>query len=284
VLNVQGTVNLGGAELAVQPTFVASVTGAHQFVIIDNDGSDAIQGTFAGLSEGAQFGVVARNVLQEQTQIYRISYHANNGNDVGLAYVTTATKAENLHLTPAAINEGQTTTLTGHLTDPDSGDFLTLTIDWGDGRTETHHPGIENFQFAHRYVNNPPGQPHGAYTVHLTWFDQHGAGNSRDLFVTVHNVPPTIVLPGDVTLGLNGLLVVAGHFTDPGVNDGWTATVDYGDGSGVQPLNLNPAQRFLLQHCYERPGTYRVTATITDNDGESTMVTLLVHFDVLSHP
>ena len=83
----------------------------------------------------------------------------------------------------------------------------------------------------------------------------------------------------------SGLLVVAGHFSDPGVNDRWTATVNYGDGTGVQPLRLNPAQHFLLQHRYQRPGTYRVTVTITDDDGESTTVTLLVHAAALPrHP
>jgi hypothetical protein len=61
-------------------------------------------------------------------------------------------------------------------------------------------------------------------------------------------------------------------------NDRWTATVDYADGTGVQPLNFNPAERFLLQHRYERPGTYRVTVTITDDDGESGTITLLVHY------
>jgi hypothetical protein len=161
----------------------------HQVVIIDNDGTDAVQGTFAGLPEGAQVSAIASSVVNgqtvKQTQFYTISYHANDGNDVGLAYVTTATAVANLQVTPTTIHEGQQVRLTGHLTDPDVGDFLTLTIDWGDGRSETHHPGIEDFDFAHRYAGNPPGRPQGTYTVHVTWFDQHGAGNSRDLTVTV---------------------------------------------------------------------------------------------------
>jgi hypothetical protein len=230
---ILGVVQVTGTSLTVQLTndcdgaviADAILLDSHQVVIVDNDGTDPISNTFAGLPEGTRFSVVATRGTQQQTQFYTISYHANDGNDVGLAYVTTGTAAQNLQITPASINEGQQATLSGHLTDPDSGDFLTLTINWGDGHTETHHPGTADFQFMHRYANNPPGQPHGAYTVHLTWFDQHGAGNSRDLFVTVNNVAPTIVLPAEVSVGPSRLLVVASYFTDPGVNDHWTATV-----------------------------------------------------------
>jgi hypothetical protein len=184
-----------------------------------------------------------------------------------------------LLISPATINEGDKATITGHLTDPDAGDFLTLTITWGDGATETHHPGTADFAFTHRYLNNPAGQPHGAYTVHLTWFDQHNAGNSRDLAVTVHNVAPTISLPTQVAVQGGGMLTVPGYFTDPGVLDHWTATVDFGDGTGVQTLKLNPAGRFLLQHRYERPGTYHVTVNVTDDDREFGLATMLVRVD-----
>ncbi|MBI3361696.1 MAG: hypothetical protein HY023_11370, partial [Chloroflexi bacterium] len=218
----------------------------------------------------------------QQTQQYTISYKANDGNDVSLAYITTATAAQDLLLSPASINEGQKVSLTGHLTDPDVGDFLTLTIDWGDGAAETQHPGTANFAFDHRYLDNPPGQPHGAYTVHLHWFDQHGAGNTRDLSVTVHNVAPMLFLPAEVDVHAGGLLDLPGYFTDPGVQDRWTATVDYGAGAGAQTLDFNPAKRFRLQHRYEQPGIYQVSVTITDSDGELDTLTLLVRVDAVN--
>ncbi len=57
-----------------------------------------------------------------------------------------------------------------------------------------------------------------------------------------------------------------GSFIDPGA-DTWTATVDYGDGSGVQPLALNADKTFSLSHVYGVSGTYSITVTVNDGDG-----------------
>src|SRR5262249_27088158 len=118
--DILGVVQVTGNSLTVRLTndcdravlADAILPQPHQMVIIDNDGTDAVQGTFAGLAaDGTQFGVIATNGTQVQNQIYTISYHANDGNDVGLAFVTVATAAEHLQITPASINEGQKVTL-----------------------------------------------------------------------------------------------------------------------------------------------------------------------------
>jgi PKD repeat protein len=57
----------------------------------------------------------------------------------------------------------------------------------------------------------------------------------------------------------------AGSFADPGP-DSWTATVDYGDGSGAQPLALD-GKSFSLSHTYAAAGSYTVTVTVTDDGG-----------------
>jgi autotransporter-associated beta strand protein len=76
-VNVTGTVNLGGATLSVTLGFVPAAGTV--FTIVNNDGADAVTGTFAGLAEGATFTVGG-------TQ-FRISYVGSN--DVTLTAVET---------------------------------------------------------------------------------------------------------------------------------------------------------------------------------------------------
>ena len=76
-----------------------------------------------------------------------------------------------------------------------------------------------------------------------------------------------------VNVGPDGSLIVGqtlsrvGSFTDPSDFDSWTATVDYGDGTGLRPLALNPDNSFAPVHTYARPGQFRVMVTVRDVDG-----------------
>ena len=62
------------------------------------------------------------------------------------------------------------------------------------------------------------------------------------------------------------VFTASGYFTDPD-STSWTATVDYGDGSGVQPLALNSNKTFTLSHIYADDGAYTVRVNVTDNPG-----------------
>jgi hypothetical protein len=76
-LNVTGTVNLGSATtlaISLWGSFQPAVNDA--FVIINNDGADAVSGTFSGLADGAKV------TLGGYT--YQINYDAGDGNDVVL--------------------------------------------------------------------------------------------------------------------------------------------------------------------------------------------------------
>src|SRR5262249_53774278 len=153
-------------------------------------------------------------------------------------------------ISPDGIKEGNQVTLHGALTDPNPGDVLTLRVDWGDGAAQTFTDlGTRPFHVTHAYADNsPPGSP---YLVRVEWFDQHGDGNFRKLFVTVNNVPPRVVLGGAAVARTDEALYHTGRVIDPGA-DTWIAAVDYGDGSGRQPLAVQPDRTLLFTHLYRR--------------------------------
>ena len=78
VLNVHGTVDLGGASLDLSLINGFSPT-TQSFVIVENDGNDAVTGIFAGAAEGATIAMGGRS--------FSISYHGGDGNDVALTAI-----------------------------------------------------------------------------------------------------------------------------------------------------------------------------------------------------
>ena len=160
----------------------------------------------------------------------------------------------------ASVNEGALFTRSGSFTDPDS-DTWTGTVSYGDGS------GVQpltlnadkTFDLSHTYADNGP------FTVTVTVNDGSVSG-SDSFLVTVQNVDPVVDAGPDKTIPPGGTFSSSGSFVDPGA-DTWTATVDYGDGSGVQPLALNADKTFALSHVYASAGVFTVTVTVTDDDG-----------------
>lgn len=83
--------------------------------------------------------------------------------------------------------------------------------------------------------------------------------------VEILNVAPSVDAGGDVSLNVGETLVRTGQFVDPGP-DQWTGTVDWGQGSGPEPLALTGTS-FDLSHPYPAPGSFQVVVEITDDDG-----------------
>ncbi|NOX55975.1 MAG: tandem-95 repeat protein, partial [Planctomycetes bacterium] len=107
-------------------------------------------------------------------------------------------------------------------------------------------------------------------TVRAT--DPGGQYVEDTFLVTVNavNDAPVVNIPkGYYATDEGQMFAVSGSFVDVDTNDTWTATVDYGDGSGVQALSLNPDKTFQLSHRYADEGTYWLTVNITDGSGET---------------
>ncbi|MFO0909074.1 MAG: autotransporter-associated beta strand repeat-containing protein [Isosphaeraceae bacterium] len=171
-LKILGTVNLNGAKLFI---LSGSTAVGDTFRIIDNDGTDAVVGTFNGLAEGATYTDVIDPDLGLSLK-YRVSYRGGDGNDVVLTRTNTTSALRERNVT-AQVETGQVATLAGRILEPDFGDEFHLRVDWGDGSP------VENFVFApgtptvalkHVYVNNDPTKVGGLpRTVSLAWTDQH---------------------------------------------------------------------------------------------------------------
>ena len=82
-LNVTGSVNLNNAALAPIPWNGFQAAVGDTFVIIKNDGSDPVNGTFLNLPEGAVFA--------DQLGIpFQITYLGGDGNDVAITRIAPA--------------------------------------------------------------------------------------------------------------------------------------------------------------------------------------------------
>ncbi len=162
----------------------------------------------------------------------------------------------------ASIAEAGSYSSVGSFADPGS-DQWTATVNYGDGSGDQPLAlaADKSFALSHVYADN------GSYevTVRVTESGADAAVGSASTTVTVSNVAPTVATFAGATILRGEQYSAAGSFTDPGA-DTWTATVNYGDGSGVIPLALT-GKTFQLSHTYVVAGSFTVSAQVTDKDG-----------------
>ncbi|MFN9373734.1 MAG: beta strand repeat-containing protein, partial [Planctomycetaceae bacterium] len=153
--------------------------------------------------------------------------------------------------------------------------LLTLQIDWGDGTIE---PGVlvpvagtngGTIANSHRYVDE------GSYTITLTLSD--GTSTIVDsLIASVANAAPAVgSLSGPAAAVRGQLVAYRVLFTDAGIADTQTASIDWGDGTSTPGTVAQAAGAGTVNgsHIYTATGIYTVTVTVTDNDGGATSQT-----------
>jgi arabinogalactan endo-1,4-beta-galactosidase len=91
------------------------------------------------------------------------------------------------------------------------------------------------------------------------------------------NLPPVVNAGPSAVILKGATFSSAGSFTDADAHLSFSATVDYGDGSGVQTLTLNADKTFSLSHSYAAVGEHEVTVSVTDDEGRTGIATTTVH-------
>jgi hypothetical protein len=168
-----------------------------------------------------------------------------------------------------SVNEGDSITLTAVGNDPEN-DALAYVWDLDDdGIFET--PG-QSVIFSAAGTDGP-----SIYIIRVQITDSTGFSAIDQTTVDMLNVAPVVDVGPDVTIQKGDVFLQSGSFIDPG-NDTWAATVDYGDGAGTQPLELD-GKTFELTHHYMEDGIYTVNVTVSDEDEIMGVDTLTVTVD-----
>ena len=93
-------------------------------------------------------------------------------------------------------------------------------------------------------------------------------GSDFEVVDTSSLVPgaPQVQAGRSMTVNEGAVFHGSGSFVDAD-STSWTATVNWGDGSGVLPLKLNADHTFVLAHCIRRVGGHTVTVCVRDDGG-----------------
>jgi hypothetical protein len=154
-------------------------------------------------------------------------------------------------------------TLSGAPDSVDQDPITSWTVNWGDGNTQQVNGNPTGL--THVYVDGP-----NSYTISAGATDADGTYSAGNVAVTVNNVAPTVA--ANNASGTEGqTLNFSGSFTDPGILDTHTATINWGDGTSSTGTvtETNGSGTVTGSHVYSDAGSYTITLTVTDNNGAS---------------
>ncbi len=162
---------------------------------------------------------------------------------------------------------------TVQFTDLSTGDLPPFTYEWDFNNDGIIDSTLANPAYA--YTDD------GLYTVTLKVTDASGFTDTaiKVDYISASNIAP-IINPG------NGQLVdqfepinISTNFTDPGILDTHTATIDWGDGHPPEPgivTEANGSGTVTGSHVYGEGGTYDISITVTDDSGSSAIAIMTV--------
>jgi len=223
---------------------------------LDNDGTYETEGDSPAFSAASLDGPDTRTVAVQ------VSDGELTMTDQATIEVRNVAPGVTISGAPDTTVEGTPVALTGSVNDPGSSD--TFTYGWSatnDGIATASGDG-ESFSFT------PDDAGHHIVILTVT-DDDGGTGTATVEFDVepVSNGAPVVALGDDTSLHRGETYSGVGSFSDPDA-DTWTASVDYGDGTGIQPLALNPDMTFTLNHTFTTAGAFSIQVCVSDDDGQ----------------
>jgi len=191
-----------------------------------------------------------------------------------------------LSVTP--IDEGETASLTGTISDASLLDSFTLEVTWGDTAVETFafSAGTTDFALTHQYDDDPAGTP-DEYTIGLKLTDDDindvdaPESATGSVVVAVSNLAPRYVDAGGpyvVDEGSAGTLTLFASATDPADNANLRFDWDLNSDGTYEYTNLASADLNLSWSDLKAklgiaggPATFQVSVRVDDQDGGVTV-------------
>jgi FG-GAP-like repeat len=276
---VNGSVTLAGT---LSTSFLNGFTPqvGDSFEIINNDGTDAVTGTFAGLPEGASFTLGGTT--------FSITYKGGTGNDVVLTAQSNVTVSLSGQAVLSSATEGTAIVSGTHVatfSDTNVGDTasgFTASINWGDGTTDTGAAvtivggnGSFTVEGAHTYADEG-SEPlsvtliRTADNTSATATGSVSVADADNLSVTADNVG------GNPGVAINNVQVAS--FTDAfagQVASDLQATIDWGDGTASAGTVSETGGTFTVtgSHTYATGGNFTFNVNVDDAGGASATAT-----------
>src|SRR6185436_15982906 len=175
-------------------------------------------------------------------------------------------------VTSLVADEGQPAEPRVVFTDPGPVDTHTARFEWADGTpaangTVAEIEGLDVASASHVYRED------GAYPLRACVTDDDGGTGCGDFPVAVRNLAPAVEAGEKVLADAGETVALApARFTDAGVADTHTATIDWGDGTvepGVIAMTGPGAGTVSGSHAYGTASTFVVRVCVTDSDGDT---------------
>jgi len=261
------TVDAGQAVTATGAFTDAGAADAHTVTVDWGDGSAA---TSMNLAAAVPTFTSAAHTYAAAGDFTVTATVADNAGATATATATVSVQKPNqapsiVSFDVTAGSEGGTSTLALTFADADLADSHAVSVDWGDGSTDPGadlSAGVTTFGGTHVFANT------GTYSVVLTLSDSAGHTVTASSSVSPTNVAPAV---GILSLSPSSVvdhqtLTVSGSFTDPGIADTFTLTLNWGDGTSSSEALSAGTTSFSATHAYNAAGAVTITATVADRD------------------